>query len=54
MNVEEQFQKDRIICRRDNYNGAKKNMGGSAFNILTLNYDNNPSGNMLKQIDNDA
>ena len=48
MNVEEQFQKDRIICRRDNYNGAKKNLGGSAFNIITLNYDENPSGNMLK------
>ena len=29
-------------------------MGGSAFNIVTLNYDNNPNGNMLKQIDNDA
>ena len=29
-------------------------MGGSAFNIISLNYDTNPSGNMLKQIDNDA
>ena len=54
MNKEEQFQKDRIVCRRDHYNGAKKNMGGSAFNIISLNYDNNSSGNMLKQIDNDA
>ena len=54
MQSNDQFQKDRITCRVEKYNGQKKNMGGSAFNIISMNYDNNSQGNMLKQIDNDA
>ena len=54
MQSNDQFQKDRITCRVEKYNGQKKNMGGSAFNIISMGYDNNPQGNILKQIDNDA
>ena len=54
MDAHQQFQADRITVRRDHYNASKKNKGGSAFNIVSLNYDNNKDGNMLKQIDGDA
>lgn len=29
-------------------------MGGSAYNIVNLDYDNNKEGNKLRVIDNDA
>ena len=54
MEAHEKFQHDRINVRRDMYQAGKKNKGGSAFNIVTLNYDNNPDGKRLKQVDNDA
>ena len=44
MDAHEKFQQDRIEVRRDFYNASKKNKGGSAFNIVTLNYDNNKDG----------
>ena len=40
MQGHEKFQHDRINVRRDQYNAGKKNKGGAAFNIITLNYDN--------------
>ena len=49
-----QFQNDRILVRRDLYQAGKKNKGGSSFNIVNLNYDNNHEGQRLKEIDNDA
>lgn len=36
------------------YQAAKKNMGGSAYNIVNLDYDKNPEGTKLRQIDTDA
>ena len=36
------------------YQAGKKNKGGAAFNIVTLNYDANNDGNKLAQLDNDA
>ena len=54
MDKEYKFQEDRITCRRDVYNASKKNQGGAAFNIVTLDYDKNPAGNKLCNIDNDA
>ena len=40
MERQEKFQNDRINVRRDLYQAGKKNKGGAAFNIITLNYDN--------------
>jgi len=54
MDAHEKFQEDRIITRRDMYQCGKKNKGGAAFNIISLNYDNNCDGKQLKRIDNDA
>ena len=36
------------------YQAGKKNKGGAAFNIISLNYDKNRDGNRLAIIDNDA
>ena len=54
MDAHQKFQEDRIIVRRDLYQAGKKNKGGSAFNIVTLNYDTNKDGETLKRIDGDA
>ena len=54
MDAHEKFQHDRITVRRDLYQAGKKNKGGSAFNIVTLDYDKNKDGNKLREIDNDA
>ena len=40
-------QDDRLVVRRDYYKAGKKNKGGSAFNILTLNYEMNKDGKAL-------
>ena len=54
MDAHQKFLEDRITVRRDQYQAGKKNKGGSAFNIVTLNYDNNRDGQRLKEIDGDA
>ena len=36
------------------YNASKKNQGGAAFNIVTLDYDKTQAGRRLNQIDDDA
>ena len=36
------------------YKAGCKNQGGAAFNIVTLNYDNNKDGKHLAGLDNDA
>lgn len=38
----------------DKYNTGRKNKGGSAYNILSLQYDTNEEGNYLKLRDEDA
>ena len=45
---------DRINVKRDLYQAGKKNNGGAAFNIVTLNYDKNKDGTKLASLDNDA
>ena len=52
--VDELRKQKRIVIRGKFYNVFIKNQGGAAFNIINLNYDGNPSGNHLKQIDDDA
>ena len=54
MDAHQKFQEDRIVVRRDLYQAGKKNKGGSAFNIVSLNYDTNKDGDTLKRIDGDA
>ena len=54
MDKEYKFQEDRITVRRDVYNASKKNKGGAAFNIVSLDYDKNTAGQKLCNIDNDA
>lgn len=54
MDTNLQFQENRITVRADLYQAGKKNKGGSAFNIVNLDYDNNKDGQKLKVIDNDA
>jgi hypothetical protein len=44
MDAHLKFQEDRITVRRDLYQAGKKNKGGSAFNIVTLDYDTNKDG----------
>ncbi|CDW76583.1 UNKNOWN [Stylonychia lemnae] len=52
--VKEQFQENRIKVKAEVYQAAKKNMGGSAYNIINLDYDRNKEGIKLQQVDHDA
>ena len=54
MEKDEKFKNDRIEVRRDYYKAGKKNKGGSAFNIITLDYENSKDGTALKAVDGDA
>ena len=40
--------------KADVFGAAKKNKGGSAYNIISLNYENDKDGARLKQVDEDA
>ena len=44
MDAHLKFQEDRIVVRRDQYCAGKKNKGGSAFNIVTLDYEASKDG----------
>ena len=48
------LQEDRIGVRRDVYQAGKKNQGGAAFNIISLDYLKSKEGSRLEQVDNDA
>ena len=54
MEQDRKYQEDRINVRRDVYQAGKKNFGGSAFNIITLDYEHSNDGQKLALIDNDA
>ena len=47
MDAHQKFQEDRIVVRRDLYQAGKKNKGGSAFNIVSLDYEKNQDGHRL-------
>lgn len=38
----------------EKYLTGRKNKGGAAYNILSLQYENSPEGSYLKQRDDDA
>lgn len=54
--MDEQAKRDaeRLNAIHDNYNSGKKNSGGAAYNILSLQYDNSEEGRYLKERDDDA
>ena len=54
MNYKEQKGVHRIEAKKELYQAGKKNLGGAAFNIVSLNYDNNKDGTILQNLDNDA
>lgn len=54
LNKKAQFQEDRIETKKVMYKAGSKNVGGAAFNIVTLDYETNPDGKMLSRLDNDA
>jgi hypothetical protein len=54
MNIHEKFQETRINAKKDFFNCGKKNAGGAAFNIVSLNYDKSKDGDTLANLDNDA
>ena len=54
LETEEVKQAERIRVRADVYQAGKKNKGGSAYNIVNLDYDTNKDGDKLKRVDDDA
>jgi hypothetical protein len=54
MDTHNQFQENRLTIRAEVYQAGKKNKGGSAYNIVNLDYDTNKDGQKLRVVDNDA
>jgi len=54
MEHEEKKQDARLQTKAEVYGAAKKNKGGAAYNIISLNYENDRDGIKLKNIDQDA
>jgi hypothetical protein len=47
MEHEEKKQSERLQVKADVYGAAKKNKGGSAYNIISLNYQEDKDGMRL-------
>ena len=47
-------QQNVITAKRDYFNAGKKNQGGSAYNLINLDYDQNDGGKKLAQVEDDA
>ena len=54
MNHESRLKDQRIETKKEFYKCGNKNQGGAAFNIVSLNYENNREGQALSRVDNDA
>lgn len=54
MEHEEKKQNERLQVKAEVYGAAKKNKGGSAYNIISLNYQEDKDGQRLMQVDHDA
>jgi hypothetical protein len=54
MDEENKRTEDRVNTMNDKYLTGRKNNGGSAYNILSLQYDPSPDGEYLKQRDYDS
>ena len=51
MEAEEKREAARLQVKAEVYGAAKKNKGGSAYDIISLNYQNDKDGSRLMQID---
>ncbi len=54
MDQEEDRDKHRLEYMNEHYLTGKKNKGGAAYNVISLDYDNSNEGNVLKKRDDDA
>lgn len=54
MDQEEEREKNRIDYMNEHYQTGKKNKGGAAYNVISLDYDNSMEGQGLKKRDDDA
>jgi len=54
MDEEAKRDVDRLQVMNERYLTGRKNKGGSAYNIISLDYDPSPEGSYLMQRDNDA
>lgn len=54
MEAEERLNAARLQVKAEVYGAAKKNKGGSAYDIISLNYQTDKDGVRLQQQDNDA
>lgn len=54
MDDEESREQHRLQYMNEHYLTGKKNKGGSAYNVISLEYDNSKEGQHLKRRDDDA
>jgi len=54
MDQEEDREKHKIDYMNEHYQTGKKNKGGAAYNVISLDYDHSKDGNVLKKRDDDA
>lgn len=54
MEAEEKLNAARLQVKAEVYGAAKKNKGGSAYDIISLNYQTDKDGVRLQQQDHDA
>lgn len=54
MDDEESREKHRLEYMNEHYLTGKKNKGGAAYNVISLEYDYSPDGQRLKRRDDDA
>ena len=54
MDQEEDREKQRLEYMNEHYLTGKKNKGGAAYNVISLDYDNSNEGGLLKKRDDDA
>lgn len=54
MDQEEDRDKERLQYMNSHYLTGKKNKGGAAYNVISLDYENSEEGQVLKKRDDDA
>ena len=48
MDKKENFEDERIKVRKEKYQAGKKNLGGTAYNIVNLGYEASTQGKKLE------
>lgn len=54
MDEENERESKRINAMNDKYLTGRRNRGGAAYNILSLQYEQSPEGQYLRERDDDA